>query len=303
MQKLMQALATQQSYPVANLQDPSHPPVPPATTTLPEPATGNPASSQQVMMYDPNPYDFSRFHLADNNAAGPMLSALGSPLRRDEDDTSTTALEPLLDNAARLQKSYQDTADIESDVDALQMSINTLIEGLGLDPTALVQDNPNQDDPVVKDATPSLPTAVTNSTPLSSLDNTHAIPSAAHPLDAISSDPPPEFDFENFFNELSARSSANDLNYPDVTSFGDGSAMGIPNADANSEQLAAFLDEVSSDANSSLADEVTATSAAANQASKGRKRKSEVVELPAPLGSSDAVSSGDVTPPQTKKKR
>ena len=322
MQKLMQAFAAQQTYPMANLPDPPHPTTSSMANTT-NPASSNPAASQQVMMYEPNAYDLSRFQPADNNAAGPMLSALGSPLQRDEDESN--ALEPLLDNATRLQKSYQDAADIESDVDALQLSINSLIEGLGLDPNAMISDPQPQDDPVVSSSQKDAPNVTSSNSTLppssSSLNGSSShindppqpsTSSVASALDAIPTDSAPDFDFENFFNELSARTNPSGLNYPDVTSsFADTSSMGIPlsnEGDASQEHLVAFLDEVSSDASTSpLVEEITATSAAAavaaQQAAKGRKRKSDAVELPAPIDTVGVTSDSELTPPKTKKKR
>jgi len=310
MQKLMQALASQQAYPMANLSDPPHPTSPPSSSNPPYPTSSTPTSQSQVMMYDPNAYDLSRFHngATDSNIAGPMLSTLGSYLQREE-DTTATSLEPLLDNATRLQKSYQDASDIESDVDALQLSINSLIEGLGLDPNTIVNDHPPHDEhPGLHEPNASgFPNAggSTNGPSSSSLANDGST-STSPVLEPISADPAPEFDFENFFNELSAR-GANGLQYPDMTSsFADSDGIPLSNlpvngndTDTNPEQLAAFLDEVSSDASTTgpIVEEITAATTA-----KGKKRKSDVIELPPSLGKSNPVESGEASP-KVKRKR
>ncbi|OJT02536.1 Heat shock factor protein [Trametes pubescens] len=46
----------------------------------------------------------------------------------------TYAEQALLDNNARMQKAYRDTAEINADVDVLQSSIHSLIRDMGLDP-------------------------------------------------------------------------------------------------------------------------------------------------------------------------
>ncbi|THH31101.1 hypothetical protein EUX98_g3065 [Antrodiella citrinella] len=325
MQKLMQALASQQAYPMANLPDPPHPSSP-APDIPSYPSSSSASSTSQVMMYDPNAYDVSRFHNGpvDNNLAGPMLSALSASLQHEDEHESATALEPLLDNATRLQKSYQDAHDIESDVDALQLSINTLIEGLGLDPNAIVEDHPLHDelgasqgaggfDPSMSSSSGFAPPGGPSSSSIAPND-TSASTATSPVLEPISADPAPEFDFDNFFNELSARSAASGMQYPDVPSpFGDpggGGHMDIsgslsnlsPGGDANPEQLAAFLDEVSSDASGPpvVPEEITATSATAS--GKGKKRKSDVVELLEEVARVNAEDDGDVSP-QVKRKR
>lgn len=313
MQKLMQALQSQQAHPMANLPDPPHT----ATSTAPEntvhSSDPSSSSSQQVMMYDPNAYDLSRFaHLpAEEEDAGPMLSALTSPLHDAEEDP-TTSLKPLLDNATRLQNSYQDAADIESDVDALHLSINSLIEGLGLDPHSmstgnhtdgLHDDTAGSSNPVAASTSSS---SLPNGSSASSLANGHTSNATSPVLEPISADPPPDFDFENFFNELTAHSNADGLRYPD--SFVDGteplSNIPVNAAGDNQEQLAAFLDEVTPTTASAspLVEELTASAAAQQQASKAKKRKSDVMDLPTALESTDAPSSTDPQP-KPKKKR
>lgn len=47
---------------------------------------------------------------------------------------TTYAEQALLDNNARMQKAYRDTAEINADVDVLQSSIHSLIRDMGLDP-------------------------------------------------------------------------------------------------------------------------------------------------------------------------
>ncbi|KAH8107095.1 hypothetical protein BXZ70DRAFT_1061152 [Cristinia sonorae] len=324
MQKIMQALASQQTYPMGNLSDPQHTPLPVSPSELSHVSPTAPSTSQQVTMYGPNPYDVARYQKNlpfDGSAAGPMLSALGPALHRDE-DTSATSLEPLLNNATRLQKSYQDAADIESDVDALQLSINSLIEGLGLDPNIIATDEPHEDNPPTTHLPPkdvAGPSLTHSSSTLPATGSSSSVPpsvptmsSISPALDPIPADPAPEFDFENFFNELSAsaRTNApNGLQYPD--SFGNGSTpMGIHLAGGstggdhtNPDQLVAFLDEVSSDTSTSpMAEEMSA------KANKGKKRKSEVVELPEPLDTTNTsghptITLAEITPPKAKKKR
>ncbi len=176
------------------------------------------------------------------------------------------ALEPLVESANRLQKTYHDASEIEADVDALQYSLSSLIHGLGLD--APTQPQQQHEPPVVN------------------------VPS--HPMDSgggVQSDPA-DFDFDAFLNELSSRNPAEN-GYPDVTARYDptGRLDDTTVGDATTEQLTAFLDDVSDSA--SLHNE----SLEFPPSTSGVKRKSDVAELPPQLLSTD------VSGPKAKRKR
>ena len=273
LQRLMQALATQQNQPM-------HMPTIPASD--PDYQTLDPrATTHQMTPYDPNAYDFSRFRtelptstpMSHAQSAALAPSLLG-PLSQREDEGP--ALEPLIESASRLQKSYRNSSEIDSDVDALQMSINSLINGLGLDASSLA----------------TAPTSDEASAPHLHIDPDAAIPSGA----GMHTDPSNEFDFEAFLNELSTRNSVEPA-FPDVTTHFDPNTPldGTTVGDASTDQLTAFLDDVSS-ASDSLNDTLDLQS----RASVGVKRKSDVLELPPPLLSNDAASAAE---PQVKRKR
>ncbi|KIP08764.1 hypothetical protein PHLGIDRAFT_363864 [Phlebiopsis gigantea 11061_1 CR5-6] len=229
------------------------------------------ATTHQVATYDPNAYDFSRFRtelpaptVPINHAQSAALApSLLGPLSHTEDDGP--ALEPLMDNTSRLQKSDRNASAIEENVDALEYSLHSLINGLGLDPDNL--DIPDE-------------------TSASHLPTGH---DAAMSLDTgMHMDSANEFDIDAFINELS-RSNPEPA-FPDVTSHFDPNTPldGTTVGDASTDQLTAFLDDVSS-ASDSLNDPLELQS-------RPSKRKSDVLDLPPPLLSND-------TEPQVKRKR
>jgi hypothetical protein len=116
LQRLLAALGSAQSQPTYPISDPQPPP--------------QPDPNSQLMAVGPHsPYDFGHGFTSDVEHA-PLLSSTA-------DDTSMAHIDPLADNADRIHGNYQDTAEIEKDVNALHTSINSLIESLGLDPNIL----------------------------------------------------------------------------------------------------------------------------------------------------------------------
>ena len=259
MQRLMQALAAQQNQPAPAMPLPHPEPV--ATPSV-DPRVVN----QQVATYDPGFYDLSRFRTepapaAPNASLHPSM--LGPLITKDEGP----ALEPLVESANRLQKTYHDAAEINADVDALQLSLNSLIHNLGLDPTAVQVPQGQEPVPMTTD----IPQISTNGT----------LP-----------DPSADFDFDAFFNEMSRNSG--DPGFTDVTGRFDpatqinGTALG----DASTDQLTAFLDDVSDTASLQEQHHEQPTKVPS-------KRKSDVADLPPPLLSTDVETQS----PKMRRKR
>lgn len=120
-----------------------------------------------------------------------------------------------------MEHQWQQTDDIDKDVNTLSSSINSLIQVLGLDPALL-----NHEGEEVK----------------INVDNVGAAHDGQHNMEGIHTDPtseapgtaPTDFDFDTFFNNLS---SSADVRTDDSVDYGDIAST-------------AFLDEVPSPANS-----------------------------------------------------
>lgn len=268
LQQLMQALAHQQSLPI-----------PPLPTADPDHNMADPRlATHQITPYDPNAFDFSRFrtelppNTAQTHASALSPAMLGPLISKDDDGPS---LEPLVENASRLQKTYHDASEIDADVDALQYSLNSLINGLGLDSSSIANTARAADEPIA-------PSPLVNGT------------EATAPTDGIAADPSSDFDFDAFLNELSTRNDSSP-GFTDVTSHYDPTTPlhGTTVGDASTEQLTAFLDDVSSDTAS--LNEPLDFQQSPQRSSGGMKRKSDAAELPHP-----PLSGGD---PKVKRKR
>lgn len=262
LQRFMQALHSQQFSPGAGLPNAEH-----DASVDPRLAT------HQLTPYDPNAYDFSRLHTdlppstiaasaADRAHASEMAPGLLGSLIPKED---APALEPLVESANRLQKTYHDASEIDADVDALQYSLNSLISGMGIDPNQ-VSATPHEE----RAATP---------TQLPDGGGTDAS----------------DFDFESFLNDIATRHPTEN-GYVDVTRGFDPMARldGTAVGDAATDQLGAFLDDTSDTAsmhNDTL--EYPPVPLA------GTKRKSDVAELPPPIVSHDSPAAV----PKVKRKR
>lgn len=323
MHQFMQALAKQQQIampPMSEAGTSQYPPPEENTVSTVAPYVSYPTGYPQSPSYD-----WSRFKLdlppvvppATMNGT-PSTSASGSSLPvPDHTSPSSIALRDaegalsvdpsLAHNTERLHKAYEDASQIDADVDALQYSINSLIENLGLDPTAIM---PGSDDPTVSSSTthsgtgsgiPSNTNGIIPTPPLTFTDD----------ADTPSSDPTSvDFDFDAFFNELSSRQPPFDgsNDYGDVMDTSPTSGLGVGGGrfdpvtgidaidpsgvdDAQQERLTAFLE----DAGSSAASPLVEKHPVMNGGPSGKKRKSDVHELP-PLVSSEEV-------PKSKKRR
>jgi hypothetical protein len=266
LQRLMQALSAQQNQPVPPLN----------SLGLESHVPDLKAATHQVAPYDLPLYDFSRFRTdlppptAASRAHSATLvpSSFGPPTQKDDVSPS---LEPLVENANRLQNTYHDAAEIDADVDALQLSLNSLINGLGLDPNALASTDGSPDP---------------GATPLHTTLDTPVPPS-----EGLQADPSADFDIDAFLNELSTHGGSVDAGFPDVTTQFDPATPldGTTVGDASADQLTAFLDDVSSDTNS--------LNESLDKVSAGTKRKSDVADLPPPILSTDMPA------PKAKRKR
>ncbi|KAH9952061.1 hypothetical protein B0H21DRAFT_11869 [Amylocystis lapponica] len=260
MQRLMQALALQQNYPVVPPSDPT-----PATYSDP---------SSQLAPYDPFQNDYSRYRTdqpmetSDVHSSLPFISSPDIP-----------SLEPLLDNTNRLDTSYRDASEIEADMDVLQSSINSLIQNLGIDPQTITTGTQNQDG--LPHSTSGPPTSGIHND-LSGLSDSHDDTSSDMFLDAL-------------FKGISSGGGDSGMGYADITGHYDPSTQidGTSVGDASTEQLTAFLDEVS-DTNSPITHSPDLVPV------NGRKRKSDVVDLSLPR---ESVIEYSPSGPKLKRKR
>jgi hypothetical protein len=261
MQRLYAAFSSQPTFPISETG-----------------ADHNQATSQ-LTSYDPF-HDPSRM-FQDESSSSDLLNNRFSAMDMSKSLDAITPHDPLVQGTVRLHKSSKDAQDIDNHVNALNTSINSLIESLGLEPTLL-----NSGSNTV------LPTSSSSSSSASSslaLDptTTTAVGGGVDPVVESSSvvNPiigsalaaganddigiTPELDYNAFLNEFSG-----------ATDYGD--------------QLdsTAFLDEVNSvddgatpapslrGESPSVPTTIAATTPVSRSpTSTGRKRKSDVMEL------------------------
>ncbi|TFY57090.1 hypothetical protein EVJ58_g7235 [Rhodofomes roseus] len=285
MQRLMQALATQQGYPVG----------PPDANFAPPQQ-----SSAQLTPYTPAPYDYNRYR-TELPVATPIppstLPLLSQSIPAHDDGPS---LEPLLDDATRLQKSYGDAMDIEADMDVLQTSLNSLIQDLGMDPQSLLAQNQERELQVRQGGVPYM-NGVGAIHP-----NANGVQQNGIRANGIPHDPPHLNDYDHHHHDSSSDlflesllngmgpTGDSSVDYSDVTDRFDPATQidGTTVGDASTEQLAAFLDEVS--------DTASPMPHSPDVAPVPQKRKSDMAGLSLP-----ASNTVDLTPggPKTKRKR
>lgn len=206
---------------------------------------------QQLMPYDPAP-----FH---TDYTGALLPSSG-----DGD------LAPFEAHDEHLQKTYTSTHEISEDVDELQANIHSLLHGLGFDPTTFDTGNAQV-----------------------SLDDTYG-PELGSGQDS--------FDFGSYLNGLDLPSGgvgghAGQVEEdPDMESLrlvdklDSARAAGVEKK-VPTEQVHAFLDEVASqDGSMDVAASLMQTNQGVN-ATRGRKRKSEVADVGSFSGAPEAASS------------
>lgn len=325
-QRILQAL--QQNYPMAAPSDPTIPSacIQPADFNVHP--SGQPALQHQMTPYDPNAYDFSRFRTDLPSGSGQVTNPTASSLHLLGPEDDGPSLEPLMQNAQQLHKTYQDAHEIDADVDALHTSINSLIENLGLDPTTMA----DHEDPILQASSTNPDISIrdpafgstsnglnssASSIPTfhqpSSSNHTSSVPSVGLGVGVgdgiMSSDPAAaDFDFEAFLNTLDAGNPTGDMQSysPRFDPVGSMDGMG---GETTAESLPAFLDELSGTGVAPPAGLVgdhtsTTTGGGGNLGGGGggttRKRKSDVAELPIPTVTPIEVSS---TSPKVKRKR
>ncbi|GBE81888.1 hypothetical protein SCP_0402620 [Sparassis crispa] len=264
MQRLMQMLASQQNHPMRGPSSPS---------------TGYYGLSSQVMQYDPNQNDYSRYRPDIPPAPHPSLPLLGPQLQND-----APSLGPLLDDAQRLQRTYRDAAEIEADMDVLQTSLNSLIQNLGIDPHSIVPQAHDQDELLHNDEPPHNNVASTST----------GIPMDRPTLSGLEPHDDPSSDL--FLDALLSGINAGGGEYPDVTGRYDPSTEidGTKVGDASTEQLTAFLDEVSD-----TASPLPPHSPDSKPTNGGYKRKLDMADLSIPQQKADI----SMTVPKVKRKR
>jgi len=216
------------------------------------------------------------------------------------DDVAT--YEPLLDNTADLQKTYRDAADITAEVDAMQASLDSLIQNLGLDPNVIsnfqTNNNANMDRLQLQPEMEPVLSHSDTSAPLSA-PATHAEQGGQEQSGQFSM---PDFDLEAFLTELNRRSgdepdtlAAGDAaDYPGATPSTVTPSVGTGSAESPGH-LSAFVDEVTSQSDVTspvitrafLDEQQHIVEPQVNTIGKkqqGRKRKSTTSEEPATGG-------------------
>ncbi|KZT09588.1 uncharacterized protein LAESUDRAFT_512017 [Laetiporus sulphureus 93-53] len=232
MQCLIQALAAQPSFPMAPQADPGH--------------VVHQDGMTQLSHYNPTYADYNRLR-PELPVSAPVpqssLPMLNTSMSGGDDASS---LEPPFDNASRLQRTYRDAMEIEADMDLLQNNLQSLIHDLGMDPQALTaQSHDNRmgssaNGVVNGHGQPSgaYTTPVPNGIQPGVL---HPDASLASTLDGHYEDPSSDLFLDSFLNSTNA-----ELGYPDVIDHFDPSTRidGTPVANASTDQLTAFPDEV-----------------------------------------------------------
>jgi heat shock transcription factor len=255
LQKLLGVLNLQQGFPSGpSFEVPQHP----SSTTAA--STGDPSMFSHSP-FSPMPSSVDLVEPLDDSPN--YLSLL-----RNDDNTS---FGPILDNSSKLHKSYRDASDIHADVDALQSSIDALIENLGLNPAGL-------NGTATSDATnPPDDDAILNRNQSSSSggafydNNQHHVPEGSN--SSI-----PDFDVEAFMRELDHQQGTSDIGTTDLSALDENS-----NANTLSDRLSAYVDEVNSQSDASSPG-VTRISldenpADVNSRKKHSKRKSDIAEI------------------------
>lgn len=251
-QRLMQSIANQQHLPTAPPADPT--PVPPQP-------------SQQVTTYDPNQANLWFNLTASPNLPSASSALLPPPLLAHTDDGTggELALPPLLENSGTLEKGYRDAAEIDADMDRLQSTIDSLIQNLGMDPSA-IPSAAGDDHVPAHSATADGHDGAQSFEPMDLSDGLHH---GGH--DDL---------LDSLLMQISDPTCVPALDYPDITDHYDPSTRignGTTVADASPEQLAAFLDDTASEA--------SAKSPMLNP----QKRKSDVIEYTLPATSEVSV--------------
>ncbi|KAI5124561.1 hypothetical protein M0805_003083 [Coniferiporia weirii] len=233
------------------------------------------------------------------------------------DELSPLSFEPLLTTENQLQKTHRDAAAISEDIDAIQTSLDSLINNLGFDPSQItrVHDSelhtrPDAQPGMQTDSSSLYASAPTedNTDPLQHPPTfTPSVPSSFTPesLTSLNSDGTlntddvqfqstiPEFDFNAFINELTRQQNGGDVG---VAGFGDFGTDGLdPFMKAGTDvstspHLSAFVDEVASQSDASSPSVTRATivddpalpsilDTPEDPSKKARKRKSDTGQV------------------------
>jgi hypothetical protein len=139
MQKLLQALANQPNFQIPSVP-PSDDPVPsaPATPMVmhgPNRPSFDPSGHWISHSYAPSPPSIALMSPTAANASTPSAQSAHVP-----PSSALASYEPLTHESEKLQRTWNSAHDIESDVDALQSSLNQLITQMGFDPSQQTND-------------------------------------------------------------------------------------------------------------------------------------------------------------------
>ncbi|KAI0373043.1 hypothetical protein BV20DRAFT_850175 [Pilatotrama ljubarskyi] len=246
----------------------------------------SPGSNAVLSPYDPAQAEYNRWQ--NQPVASSSTAPNGQSLLAHAEDPS---MQLLMDESARLHKSYRDAHEIDADMDMLQTSIDSLIQNLGIDPGTLAQPHDELGSPCVNGATPTIGDYPTPLTP-----DTYA--NGMHGLNGMgglgTENAQPDYLLDSLLSRIGdgqggpgagyGVGGGGPMDYNDVTDNYDHSARidGTSIEEASTEQLTAFLDEASSA--SSDATPVSASPLMGNGAATAahpQKRKSVDVPLSA----------------------
>ncbi len=209
------------------------------------PMTGPTQSGSWTPPVALDPPQLAQLAFYDNSLGGGGNNVLTFDGNRDTVGPSATQL---AEDEARLARTYQDTTEIDTDVDVLQADINALIENMGFDSTA--------------------PVATT--TP--SATSIHPPP----PLPSEGEMPPPQtpadFDFESFLTAFTDVQDS-EVRTTDVDAVVDDGASLLPRSAVSG----------SGSASGTGTDSTNVSTEQSTLAGLGRKRTSDVAELESPL--------------------
>ncbi|KAH6903085.1 transcription factor Hsf1 [Coprinopsis sp. MPI-PUGE-AT-0042] len=209
----------------------------------PPPSSNRSTSPSHLTPYQPPPFDFSM--LGDSGLLPPSSSSADGLI----------SFNPL-------EAQWQHVDDVQRDVNAVDSSIQNIIQSLGLDPSLL--DNSSTNMPSMDFNLPS----TSGSTSNLNLDLSNPNSSSLAPI------APSDFDFDSLFNSLPQPSAGNEMDMNDVHSF----LADVPSP-AGTDSPAHSLQQVSPEMSTTRLPD---SSGVALSSTAGKKRKSDVTDLDSP---------------------
>ncbi|TBU35597.1 hypothetical protein BD311DRAFT_7797 [Dichomitus squalens] len=293
LQKFVQAFASQQPVTGLGNQD----------SVIPQ-------SASVIQAYDPNQQDYLRWFSAPGTPVASAPASLSPPLLAPIHPEDSASLQILLDEQQRLQKNYEDAAEIDADMDMLQSSINSLIHNLGIDPASLAPSPPDEPMSPTSPTAPSHPGAVLNghgsgtngfAAPMAHDSFTNGLNGMHSVSDGMGATQPENL-LDSLLSQIGDGHSVGNGHgvgfdaigghmmdgYQDITNHYDHNTRidGTSIEDASTEQLTAFLDEAAgAEAAPGVAASRSPKVGPIGGAAAHQKRKSDVIDLQLPISS------------------